>query len=105
MSAEVLETFELLYTYLNTFEKIEILYLKTCIQCKIGATFLSIYHRKDRLILEYQLNREEDQFPVYKCKRISKNRVLHRLAIESPIEIDNQLKAWIKDAYLTIRKI
>ena len=105
MSSKILETFELLHIYLNTFEKIEILYLKTCIQFKIGATFLSIYPRKDRLILEYQLNREEDQFPVYKCKRISKNRVLHSLAIVSPAEIDSQLKAWIKEAYLTIRKI
>lgn len=104
MNTKILETFELLLSYLNTFENIEIIYLKTCIQFKTKATFLSLYPRKDRLELEYQLNKEEDQFPVHKCIRISKNRVLHRLAIADCEDIDEQLKIWIRDAYWTIRK-
>ncbi|RUT73029.1 DUF5655 domain-containing protein [Ancylomarina longa] len=80
------------------------MYLKTCIQFKIGATFLSIYPKKDQLELEYQLQREDDQFPVFKCIRISKNRVLHKLVIGEIHEIDNQLKNWLSEAYNTIKK-
>ena len=104
MSENIQEVFETLLSHLNSFENIEILYLKTCIQFKIGATFLSIYPKKDRLELEFQLNREEDFFPVYKCKRISKNRVLHSVAVEDMDEVDTQLINWLQDAYNTIRK-
>lgn len=103
-STTILETFELLLSYLKTFDNIEIIYLKTCIQFKTGATFLSVYPRKNLLNLEYQLNKEDDQFPVHKCIRISKNRDLHRLAIAEREDMDEQLKIWIKDAYWTIRK-
>jgi predicted transport protein len=104
MSTEILDTFELLNQYILEFENVDILYLKTCIQFKIGATFLSVYPRKDRLVLEYQFNQEEDCFPVFKCIRISKNRVLHRLVIAEPSDFDTQIKEWIKAAYWTVRK-
>lgn len=104
MSPDISELFEILLSYLTTFENIEIIYLKTCIQFKIGATFLSVYTKKNHLELEFQLHREEDQFPIYLCKRISRNRVLHRLAIGELSEFDQQLKNWLKEAYQTIKK-
>jgi predicted transport protein len=104
MSPDISELFEVLLSYLITFENIEIIYLKTCIQFKIGATFLSVYTKKNHLELEFQLHREEDQFPIYHCKRISRNRVLHRLAIGEVSEFDQQLKNWLKEAYQTIKK-
>jgi predicted transport protein len=104
MSSDISELFEALLSYLITFENIEIIYLKTCIQFKIGATFVSVYTKKNHLELEFQLLREEDQFPIYLCKRISRNRVLHRLAIGELSELDPQLKDWLKEAYQTIKK-
>lgn len=104
MNSEICEIFGILRSYLETFDDLEILYLKTCIQFKIGVTFLSVYPKKDRLELEFQLNRTEDQFPVYKTIRISKNRVLHRIAIGENSDIDNQLKMWLLEAYQTIKK-
>lgn len=104
MSDGVVATFALLEEYVSTLENIEILYLKTCIQFKIGANFLSVYPKKDRLVLEYQLHHEEDVFPVIFCKRISKNRVLHRLVIAEAEDFDAQIKDWIKAAYWTVRK-
>jgi|GEM_PF-2148447 len=100
----VVATFVQLEEYVKTFENIEVLYLKTCIQFKIGANFLSVYPKKERLVLEYQLHQEEDVFPVIFCKRISKNRVLHRLVIAEPEDFDTQIKDWIKAAYWTVRK-
>jgi len=88
MNSEIETLFEMLLSYLQSFDKIEIIYLKTCIQVKIDATFLYIYPKKDRLDLEFQLTREEDQFPIYIRKRISKNRVLHRIAIAEITDFD-----------------
>lgn len=104
MSVEIKVLFEKLLSYLQSYEKIEIIYLKTCIQFKIGTTFLSVYPKKDRLDLEFQLTREEDQFPIYSCKRISKNRVLHRIAIAEIQDFDQQLRNWLLEAYHTIKK-
>nr|WP_321316855.1 DUF5655 domain-containing protein [Labilibaculum sp.] len=104
MSPAISELFEILLSYMLTFKNLKIIYLKTCVQFKIGATFLSVYTKKNHLILEFQLQREEDQFPIYLCKRISKNRVLHRLAIGELSEFDQQLKNWLQEAYETIRK-
>lgn len=104
MNPPIVGLFETLLSHLQLFNKIEIIYLKTCIQFKIGATFLSIYSRKDRLDLEFQLSREEDQFPIYLCKRLSKNRVLHRIAVGELADIDQQLKNWLLEAYNTIKK-
>lgn len=104
MDSSAKELFEQLLEYLQTFDGIEVIYLKTCIQFRINATFLSIYPKKGRLELEFQLNREDDQFPIYQCIRISRNRVLHKIAIEEPGEFDGQLKIWLLDAYNTIKK-
>ncbi len=104
MGTEIEALFETLLSFLQSFDVIEIIYLKTCIQFKIGATFLSVYPRKDRLILEFQLRREEDQFPIYFCKRMSKNRVLHRIAIAEIVDFDQQLRNWLLEAYHTIKK-
>ena len=82
MNPEISELFETLLSYLITFENIEIIYLKTCIQFKIGVTFLSVYTKGNHLEFKFQLLWKKDQFPIYQCKLISKNRVLHRLAID-----------------------
>ena len=104
MSTDIASLFEVLLSHLQSFDKIEIIYLKTCVQFKIGATFLSVYPKKDRLILEFQLAREEDQFPIYICKRLSKNRVLHRVALGEIADFDQQLRNWLSEAYHTIKK-
>ena len=104
MNSEIEALYESLLSHLQSFSGIEIIYLKTCIQFNIGATYLSVYPKKDRLDLEFQLTREEDQFPIYICKRISKNRVLHRIAIAEIADFDQQLRNWLLEAYHTIKK-
>jgi len=105
MNENVRDVFYSLLSHLQSFEGIEIIYLKTCIQFKTVSTFLSIYTKRDRLELEFQLGREDDYFPIYKCQRISKNRVLHRLAIGELSDFDEQVKLWIRDTYYLISKM
>lgn len=92
MNKNVKPIFEALLSHLETFDKIEVSYLKTCVQVK-----------KDCLELEFQLDREDDFFPVFKCQRISKNRILHRVALGELSDFDQQIKIWIKGAYQLIK--
>lgn len=103
MNKNVKPIFEALLSHLETFDKIEVSYLKTCVQVKKGSTVLSISKKKDCLELEFQLDREDDFFPVFKCQRISKNRILHRVALGELSDFDQQIKIWIKDTYQLIK--
>ena len=76
--------------------------VKSSIQVKAGATFLSIKPKKDFVELEFQLGEEIDQFPIHKTIRISCNRVLHFIYIQSEDDINDQLMAWLKDSYLLV---
>jgi len=104
MNGNIQHIFEALLSHLNTYENVNITYLKTCVQLNTHATFLSIYTKRDRLELEFQLEREDNFFPIFMCQRISKNRVLHRVALGDFSEFDDQIKIWIDDAYCLIEK-
>jgi hypothetical protein len=73
--------------------------VKTAIQFKCGATFLSVKVKKDCLLLEFQLCAEVDEFPIYRNVRVSRERVLHFAALEEPTEIDGPLVGWLREAY------
>ena len=99
MNEKIQIVFETLLSHLKNFEAIDIIFLKTCVQINTNSTFLSITTKQDRLELEFQLDRKDDFFPIYLCKRVSKNRVLHRVAVDELSEFENQIKIWIRDAY------
>jgi len=91
-----------LLSEIGQFGPIELNPVKSVIQVKAGATFLSIKPKKDYVELEFQLGREIDQFPVHKTIRISGNRVLHLLYIQNHRDINDQLLNWLRSAYLLI---
>ncbi len=73
--------------------------VKTAIQFKAGATFLSVKVKKDCLQLEFQLRNGVDEFPIYRSVRVSKERVLHFAVLEDPQEIDGAVVGWLREAY------
>ena len=73
--------------------------VKTAIQFKAGATFLSAKVKRDCLQLEFQLTHEVDEFPIYRSVRVSGERVLHFAVLEDPGEIDVTLTDWLREAY------
>jgi len=91
-----------LISEVELFGPIELNPVKSVIQVKAGATFLSIKPKKDFVELEFQLGEEIDQFPIHKTVRISRNRVLHFMYIQSGEDINDQLKMWLKDSYLLV---
>ncbi len=104
MNEKVQIVFEALLSHIENFEAIDVIFLKTCVQINTNSTFLSITTKRDRLELEFQLDREDDFFPIFLCQRISKNRVLHRITLSELSEFDNQVKIWIRDSYELINK-
>lgn len=92
-------TFDALMNIVNEFGPVTVDSIKTAIQLRCGATFLSITPKKNYLELAFSLPYSADEFPVFKTIRVSSKRVLHYLVLEDVQEIDEQLKSWLKQAY------
>jgi len=103
-SPQVIATVDKLMRELGKFGEITINPVKTSVQVKAGATFLSIKPKKEYTEIEFQLSEEVDKFPVYKNIRISKNRVLHFAVLKSPQEVNIQLVSWLKKSYELVNK-
>ena len=84
---------------IGKFGPIELNPVKSVIQVKAGATFLSVKPKKDFIELEFQLGEEIDQFPVHRTVRISGKRALHFLYIQGLEDINDQLLDWLRKSY------
>ncbi len=73
--------------------------VKTSIQIKAGATFLSVRPKRDRVEIEFQLGREIAKLPITKTFSISKNRFLHTAILESYEQVDQELTEWLRESY------
>jgi hypothetical protein len=93
-----------LISRLYEFGPIDLNPVKSVIQVKSGATFLSIKPKKDYVELEFQLGETMDTFPVHKIIRISGKRVLHFVYIQKKDDINEQLLHWLKDSYDLVSK-
>jgi len=98
-SPEVAETVEKILAELHDIGNVTVEAVKTAIQVKAGATFLSMKPKKDHVEIEFQLGREIREFPVYRSLRVSRNRVLHLAAIEGPDDVDRTLVEWLRESY------
>ena len=98
-SDTVVTTYHKLMHEVNKFGRVTLNPVKTSIQVKSGATFLSIRLKKNSLEIEFQSNEEIKSAPVYKNFIISNNRVLSCAVIESPKDVNGQLLMWLRRAY------
>lgn len=73
---------------------------KSCIYFVDKQRFLVLKPKSSGLILEFILHRKEDIFPVINTFEIGKNRFVHRLKLDTLIDINDQVLGWIKDAHL-----
>jgi len=73
--------------------------VRSVIQLKAGATFLSIKPRKNHVELEFQLGRRIDEFPIHQAVKISGKRFLHFLYLQDPEDIDEILITWLHESY------
>ena len=83
----------------HRFGEVTVNSVKTSIQIKAGATFLSVRPKRDRVEIEFQLGREISTFPITRSFRISKNRVLHSATLESYDQVNQELVRWLRESY------
>ncbi len=98
----IVEIFHSLLDLVTSFGAVELLPLKTAIQVKSKSTFLSIYLKKKKVHLEFQLGFESKLKPITKTVRISKHRVFHHADIYSIEEMDVDFLEVLKNAYETV---
>lgn len=97
------ELYKDIVDYIDSLGPYEESSIKTCINFRAGATFLSCKVKRDYLELEFQLPYLYDGFPMKKVVRVSANRFFYVLAIDPFHGIDQQLKGWLRDAYVMVR--
>ena len=100
----IVKIFHALLDLVTSFGEVELLPLKTAIQVKSKSTFLSIYLKKNKVHLEFQLGFESKQKQITKAVKISKHRVFHHADIYSIKEIDADFANLLKDAFNTVVK-
>ena len=84
------------------FGPVQISPTKNAIIVASKSSFLALKPKKKILDIEFLLAREMNEFPVHKTFRVSKQRVAHFVRIDKPEQIDEQLIAWLKEAFDTI---
>jgi len=89
-----------LLEHIDTFGPFTLNPVKTAVQVKNGATFLSIKLRRVSVQLEFQMKDSVAHPRIDKSFQISRNRVLHFLEIHHPDEVDELLISWIRQAYI-----
>jgi len=98
-SVEVRATFDELMRGLEGLADITLNPVKTSIQVRASATFLSVKPKMHHVEIEFQMGDEVKEHPVYRTVRISKNRVLHFAILESARDVDVQVLDWLRQAY------
>lgn len=91
--------FEKIWQPLKKLEGVSLNPVKSSVQVKAGATFLSIKPKKEHLEIEFQLAEEYSEFPVYRIVRISGKRLLHFAIIEETGDITPALIKVLKKSY------
>lgn len=84
---------------ISKFGKFDLNPVKSAIQFKSGATFLSVKAKKNHIEMEFQLEREYVELPVFRTINISSKRVLHYAAIEDVSDITKELLSLLNESY------
>lgn len=85
------------------FSTIEIDTTKSCIYFVDSNRYLVVKPQKTGLILEFVLNKSVDVFPVIKIVKIAKFRFAHRVMLDGPDALNEEVMSWIKEAYSMLR--
>ncbi len=82
-----------------SFDNVRREFLNSTILFKSRAAFIAIKPSKKWVDIEFILNSEVDEFPIYKILQSSKNKYWHVVRVDCQEEIDSQLINWLNQAY------
>jgi len=98
------EIYDIIHKELIALDNVQISFVQNAIIISSKSTFLAIKPKREWLDIEFLLDKEIDEFPVYKTARVSKNRIAHFIRVGDKSEVDAQLIGWLKDAYHTVNR-
>ena len=96
---EIREIFHALLDRCAEFGEIEVIPVKSSIQFRSGAVFLSLKIKKDKVELEFQLPEEWNDPRILKSVKVSGKRVFYAAVIKEISDVDEVLLGRIKESY------
>lgn len=96
---EIFMLFQQIHKKVKSFGEMQVRAVKNGVMFSVKSTFLALKPHQSYLAVEFAGGMAHDEFPVEKCMKISKNEFAHIMRIEQTEEIDDQLIAWLKEAY------
>ena len=73
---------------------------KTSIHLNRKSALAGVETRKDYLLLNIKSDHQIKSPRIEKAEQISAKRFHHKMRIASPKDLDEELKSWLKEAYL-----
>ena len=92
--------YDQLVALLRTFGPIEEDPKKTSIHLNLRSALAGVETRKDYLLLNIKADHPITSPRVVKAEQISAKRFHHKVRISSPDDLDEELKAWLQEAYV-----
>lgn len=99
VSPAIRELTEDILTFVRKWKGTQVNPLKSTILVTAGTNFLSLKPRKNSIDIEFILEEEVNEFPVYKIISYGKIKRVHFVKIDSQEDFNSQLKRWIQAAY------
>jgi hypothetical protein len=92
--------YDQLVALLRTFGPIEEDPKKTSIHLNRNSALAGVKTRKDCLLLNIKSNHLLKSPRIEKAEQVSAKRFHHKIRLSSPMDLDEELKAWLEEAYV-----
>lgn len=92
--------YDQLISLLRTFGPIEEDPKKTSIHLNRTSALAGVETRKNYLLLNIKSDHKIESPRIEKAEQVSAKRFHHKVRISSPKDFDEELKTWLKEAYL-----
>jgi len=73
--------------------------LKSCLHLASRSAFAGVHFPKSCLRLEFSMNRNLNSARFRQVDQLSKERFHHKLELESPSHLDDELVGWLAESY------
>src|SRR3954452_8353864 len=92
-------TYEEVLTSLRTIGEFTVEPKKTSIHLVRSSGFAGVHPRKSYLYLNLRLDRALSGSRIAKTEQVSKNRWHNEIRLDSPEQVDEELRGWLREAY------
>ncbi len=96
---KVKETYDKLLSEVQKFGDVNVSPVRVGVMLKKGSTFLALKPKKTCLDIEFILDEEITEFPVYKTFKYTAGRWAHFVRLENPHDVTKKLLVWLRRSY------